>query len=57
MVSLTDYTFKKYDDYMSPSFSPDGVLYVRGGDGSAYTLIDGKAKRSVESAEEGTERG
>lgn len=30
---------------MSPSFSPDGVLYVRDADGSAYTLIDGKAKQ------------
>jgi hypothetical protein len=51
LVTLADHKVTKYDNYMSPSFSPDGVLYVRTADGSAHTLINGKAKRVYQAPE------
>jgi len=42
IVSLADYKVKALADYQSPSYSPDGVLYARGEDGSAYTIGKGK---------------
>ncbi len=42
IVSLADYKVKHLEDYTSPTYSPDGTLYVRGADGSAFTLGKGK---------------
>jgi len=42
IVSLPDFKVKAMDDFRSPSYSPDGTLYVRSGDGSAYTIGKGK---------------
>jgi hypothetical protein len=46
LVTLPDLTVKHLEKYTAPAYAPDGTLYVRDQDGSAYTLAaDGKAKR------------
>jgi len=42
IVSLPDFKVKAVEEFRSPSYSPDGTLYVRSGDGSAYTIGKGK---------------
>ena len=38
VVSLADHGVKPFEDYTSPAYSPDGVLYVRNADGAAFKL-------------------
>jgi hypothetical protein len=42
IISLADFKVKAMDDYRSPAYSPDGVLYVRDERGSAFTIGKGK---------------
>jgi len=42
IVSLADYKVKHMADYTSPTYSPDGTLYVRDHQGSAFTIGKGK---------------
>jgi hypothetical protein len=45
IVSLADYKVKALDDFLSPSYSPDGTLYARAHDGDAFTIGKGKPVR------------
>jgi hypothetical protein len=45
LVTLADFTVKSVEGYTSPAYGPDGTLYVRNPDGSAFTLGEGKPKR------------
>jgi hypothetical protein len=45
LVALPGLTVRPVEDYMAPAYAPDGTLYVRDRDGSAYKLRSGKAKR------------
>ncbi|HUQ02573.1 MAG TPA: hypothetical protein VM261_08770 [Kofleriaceae bacterium] len=38
IVALPDLTVRTLDDYTAPAYGPDGTLYVRDHDGSAFTL-------------------
>ncbi len=53
IVSLADYKVKHLEDYRSPSYSPDGTLYARGDDGSAYTVGKGKPVKVWDAAGSG----
>jgi hypothetical protein len=45
LVSLADFTKSSNDKFLSPAYAPDGTLYVRDSDGSAYTLDSAQATR------------
>lgn len=45
VVSLADYKATPMEGYLSPSYAPDGTLYVRNHDGSAFTVGKGKPVR------------
>ena len=45
LVSLTDHEVKPMEGFTSPAYSPDGALYVRDPDGSAYLVTTGKPKK------------
>jgi hypothetical protein len=51
IVSLADLKVKELDDYLSPSYSPDGTLYARGKDGDAFTIGKGKPMRVWEAGD------
>ncbi|HEU5056675.1 MAG TPA: hypothetical protein VFU21_09110, partial [Kofleriaceae bacterium] len=45
IVSLADYKVKELEEYTSPAYSPDGTLYVRDHEGSAFIVGKGKPKK------------
>jgi len=45
IATLADHAVKSLEGYTSPAFSPDGVLYVRDHEGSAYKLDGDKPMR------------
>lgn len=45
IVSLADFKVKELGDYTSPAYSPDGTLYVRDHEGSAFTIGKGKPRK------------
>ncbi len=51
IVSLADLKVKALEDYLSPSYSPDGTLYARGHDGDAFTIGKGKPVRVWEAGD------
>jgi hypothetical protein len=45
LVTLADLKVKDFDNYTAPAYGPDGTLYVRDADGSAFKLVGDKATR------------